>query len=59
MKTIKLTEQEQSIIENALHVYLEESNKKLIDKNTKNIEKQILTKNNELTILVLKRIETL
>lgn len=69
MKTIQLTDQEQSIIESALNAYWNEANEQL-DRNgvmqfdgTKrqlgDIEKQMLLKRKELTLPILRKIERL
>ena len=69
MKTIQLTDQEQSIIENALNDYWNEANEQLdrngvmqydgIKRPLGDIEKQMLIKRKELTLPILRKIEQL
>lgn len=69
MKTIQLTDQEQSIIENALNAYWNEANEQLdrngvmqydgIKRPLGDIEKQMLIKRKELTLPILRKIEQL
>lgn len=69
MKTLQITEQEQSIIENALNCYWNEASEQLerngimmFDGSKRplgDIEKQLLIKRKELTLPILKKIEQL
>ena len=69
MKTIQLTDQEQSIIENALNSYWNEANEQLdrngvmqydgVKRPLGDIEKQMLIKRKELTLPILRKIEQL
>ena len=69
MKTIQLTDQEQSIIENALNAYWNEANEQLdrngvmqydgVKRPLGDIEKQMLIKRKELTLPILRKIEQL
>ena len=69
MKTIQLTDQEQSIIENALNSNWNEANEQLdrngvmqydgVKRPLGDIEKQMLIKRKELTLPILRKIEQL